>query len=64
MSHFFDFLIFCLIIKVIGEDLENISNHLKLGRTSVEVMGFIKLIHSIIKAQVKRHFDPMEKNSR
>lgn len=43
-------------------DLANISNYLKPGRTSVEVMGFLKLIHSIIKAQVKRHFGPMEKN--
>lgn len=46
------------------EDLEHISDHLKLGRTSGEVMGFLKLIHSIIKAQIKRHFDSMEKNSK
>lgn len=40
------------------EDLENISNCLKLGTKSVEGMGFLKLIHSIIKTQVKRHFGP------
>ena len=33
------------------EDLENISNHLKLGMKSVEGVGFLKLIYSIIKTQ-------------
>ena len=33
------------------EDLENISNHLKLRMKSMEGMAFLKLIYSIIKTQ-------------
>ena len=61
--YFLDFLIFCLTIEVIGEvwnlcvywqvprRLRKHFKSLKLGMKSVEGVGFLKLIYSIIKSQ-------------